>query len=89
MEGDEWVIYNFVLKPTQVVVKRDDVFFKRDSTCKRDPAFISFNFGAGDGKPLMKFFRLANKGPNFFGAAIDEVAATNRSHIEKLTCGVQ
>jgi hypothetical protein len=28
----------------------------------------------------VQFFRLANKGPHFVGAAVDEVAATDGTH---------
>jgi hypothetical protein len=33
----------------------------------------------------MQFFGLANKGPHFVGAAVNEVAATDRTHGSKLT----
>ena len=80
MKSDERVVHDLVLETTQIVIESDDVFFKRDSTCERDPALISLNSGAGDGKPLVQFFRLANKSPHFVGAAVDEVAATDGAH---------
>lgn len=80
MKGDEWVIYNFVLKSAQIVVEGDDVFFKSDATSKCDPALAALNSGAGDRKPFMKFFWSTDKFPYFFGAALYEVAATNGSH---------
>ena len=80
MEGDEWVVDDLVLKATQIVIEGDDVFFKDNSTGEGDPALVSLNSGAGDGKPLVQFFRLANKGPHFVGAAVDEVAATDGTH---------
>ena len=80
MEGDEWIIHDLVLETTQIVIEGDDVFFKDNSTGEGDPALVSLNSGAGDGKPLVQFFRLANKGPHFVGAAVDEVAATDGTH---------
>ena len=80
MEGDERVVHDLVLKTTQIVIEGDDVFFKDNSTGEGDPALVSLNSGAGDGKPLVQFFRLANKGPHFVGAAVDEVAATDGTH---------
>ena len=80
MEGDEWVVDDLVLKATQIVIEGDDVFFKDNSTGQGDPALVSLNSGAGDGKPLVQLFRLANKGPHFVGAAVDEVAATDGTH---------
>ena len=80
MEGDERVVHDLVLKTTQIVIESDDVFFERDSAGEGDPTLISLNSGAGDGKPLVQFFRLANKGPYCVGAAVDEVAATDGTH---------
>ena len=80
MEGDEWIIHDLVLETTQIVIEGDDVFFKDNSTGQGDPALVSLNSGAGDGKPLVQLFRLANKGPHFVGAAVDEVAATDGTH---------
>ena len=85
MEGDEWVVHNFVLKATQIVIEGDDVFFEDDSTGQGDPALVALNAGTGNGEPLMQFFGLANKGPHFVGAAVNEVAATDRTHGSKLT----
>ena len=85
MEGDEWVVHNFVLKATQIVIEGDDVFFEDNSTGQGDPALVALNAGAGNGEPLMQFFGLANKGPHFVGAAVNEVAATDRTHGSKLT----
>ena len=80
MEGDEWVVHDLVLETTQIVIEGDDFLFKGDSAREGDPALVSLNSGAGDGKPLVQFFRLANKSPHFVGAAIDEVAATDGTH---------
>lgn len=80
MKSDERVVYDLVLETTQIVIESDDVLFKRDSAREGDPALVSLNAGAGDGKPLVQFFRLANKGPHFVGAAVDEVAATDGTH---------
>ena len=80
MEGDERVVHDLVLETTQIVIEGDDVFFKDNSTGKGDPALVSLNSGAGDGKPLVQLFGLANKGPHFVGAAVDEVAATDGTH---------
>ena len=85
MEGDEWVVHNFVLKATQIVIKGDDVLFEDNSTGQADPALVALNSGADDGEPLMQFFGLANKGPHFVGAAVNEVAATDGTHGSKLT----
>ena len=85
MEGDEGVVHNFVLKATQIVIEGDDVFFEDNSTGQGDPALVALNAGAGNGEPLMQFFGLANKGPHFVGAAVNEVAATDRTHESKLT----
>jgi hypothetical protein len=85
VEGDEGVVHNFVLKATQIVIEGDDVFFEDDSTGQGDPALVALNAGAGDGEPLMQFFGLANKGPHFVGAAVNEVAATDGTHGSKLT----
>ena len=85
MEGDEWVVHDLVLKTTQVVIEGDDVFFEDNSTGQGDPALVALNAGAGNGEPLMQFFGLANKGPHFVGAAVNEVAATDRTHGSKLT----
>mgnify|MGYP006902994489 FL=1 len=80
MEGDEGVVHDLVLETTQIVIKSDDVLFERDSAREGDPTLVSLNSGAGDGKPLVQLFRLANKGPHFVGAAVDEVAATDGTH---------
>ena len=80
MEGDERVVHDLVLETTQIVIQSDDVLFKRDSARKGDPALVSLNSGAGDGEPLVQLFRLANKGPHFVGAAVDEVASTDGTH---------
>ena len=80
MEGNERVVHNFVLKTTQIMVESDDVFFKCNSAGEGDPALVPLNSGTGDGKPFMKFFRLANKGPHFVGTAINEVATTDGTH---------
>lgn len=80
MEGDERVVHDLVLKTTQIVIESDDVFFERDSAGEGDPTLVSLNSGAGDGKPLVQLFRLANKGPHFVGAAVDEVASTDGTH---------
>ena len=80
MEGDERIIHDLVLETTQIVIEGDDVFFKDNSTGQGDPALVSLNSGAGDGKPLVQLFGLANKGPHFVGAAVDEVAATDGTH---------
>jgi hypothetical protein len=80
VEGDEWVIHDLVLETSQIVIEGDDVFFKDNSTGQGDPTLASFNSGAGDGEPLMQFFGLANKGPHSVGAAVDEVASTDRAH---------
>ena len=85
MEGDEWVVHDLVLETTQIVVKGDDVFFKDNSTGQGDPTLISLNSGAGDGEPLVQLFGLANKTPHGVGAAVDEVATTDRTHELKLT----
>ena len=85
MEGDEWVVHNFVLKATQIVIEGDDVFFKGDATSQGDPALAALNAGAGDGEPFVQFFRLSNEGPHFVGAAVNEVTAADRTHGSKLT----
>jgi hypothetical protein len=85
MEGDERVVYDFVLKASQIVIEGDDVFFEDNSTGQGDPALVALNAGAGNGEPLMQFFGLANKGPHFVGAAVNEVAATDGTHGSKLT----
>ena len=85
MEGDEGVVHNFVLKATQIMIEGDDVFFEDNSTGQSDPALIALNAGAGNGGPFMQFLGLANKGPHFVGAAVNEVAATDRTHGSKLT----
>lgn len=80
MKSNERVVHDLVLETTQIVIESDDVLFKRDSAREGDPPLASLNSGAGDGKPLVQFFRLANKGPHFVGAAVDEVAATDGTH---------
>ena len=80
MESDEWIVHDLVLETTQIMIESDDVLFERDSAREGDPALVSLNSGAGDGKPFVQFFRLANKGPHFVGAAVDEVAATDGTH---------
>jgi hypothetical protein len=80
MESDEWVVHDLVLETSQIVIEGDDVFFKDNSTGQGDPTLVSFNSGAGDGEPLVQLFGLANKGPHCVGAAVDEVAATDRTH---------
>ena len=80
MESDEWVVHNLVLETTQIVIEGEDVFFERDSAREGDPALVPLNSGAGDGEPLVQFFGLANKGPHFVGAAVDEVATTDGTH---------
>ena len=85
MESDEWVVHNFVLKATQIVIEGDDVFFEDDSTGQGDPALVALNAGTGNGEPLMQLFGLANKCPHCVGAAVNEVAATDRTHGSKLT----
>ena len=80
MEGDERVVHDLVLKTTQIVIESDDVFFERDSAGEGDPTLVSLNSGAGDGEPLVQLFGLANKGPHFVGAAVDEVASTDGTH---------
>ncbi len=88
MEGDEWVVDDLVLKATQIVIEGDDVFFKDNSTGKGDPTLVALNSGAGDGKPLVQLFGLSNKGPYLVGAAVNKVAATDRTHGSKLTVSV-
>jgi len=85
MEGDEWVVHDFVLETTQVVIKGDDVLFEGDATGQGDPALVALNARAGDGKPFMQFLGLANECPHFVGAAVNEVAATDGTHGSKLT----
>ena len=85
MEGDEWVVHNFVLKATQIVIEGDDVFFEDNSTSQGDPTLVSLNAGAGNGEPFMQFFGLANECPHLVRAAIDEVAASDGTHRSKLT----
>ena len=80
MEGDEWVVHDFVLETTQVVIKGDDVLFERDSAREGNPALVALNAGAGDGEPLVQFLGLADEGPHFVGAAVDEVATTDGTH---------
>jgi hypothetical protein len=62
------------------MIKSDDVFFERDSARKGNPTLVSFNTSAGDGEPLVQFLGLANEGPHFVGAAVDEIATTNGTH---------
>ena len=85
MEGDERIVHDFVLETTQVVIEGDDVFFKGDAASQGDPALVAFNAGAGDGEPLMQFLGLADECPHFVGAAVNEVAAADRTHGSKLT----
>ncbi|MFM2235186.1 MAG: hypothetical protein RL296_845 [Actinomycetota bacterium] len=80
MESDEWIVHDLVLETTQIMIESDDVLFERDSAREGDPALVSLNSRAGDGKPFVQFFRLANKGPHFVGAAVDEVATTDGTH---------
>ena len=80
MKRDERIVHDLVLKTAEIMIESDDVFFERDSAREGDPTLVSLNSGAGDGKPLVQFFRLANKGPHFVGAAVDEVAATDGTH---------
>ena len=84
MEGDEWVVDDFVLETSQIVIEGDDVFFKDNSTGQGDPTLVALNAGAGNGEPLVQLFGLANKSPHFFGAAVNKVAATNGTHGSKL-----
>ena len=88
MEGDERVVYNFVLKATQIVIEGDDVFFEDNSTCQGDPTLVALNSGAGDGEPLVQLLWLSNKGPYLVGAAVNKVAATDGTHGSKLTVSV-
>ncbi len=88
MEGDERVVYDFVLKATQIVIEGDDVFFEDNSTGQGDPTLVALNSGAGDGEPLVQLFGLSNKGPYLVGAAVNEVAATDGTHGSKLTVSV-
>ena len=67
------------------MIKGDDVFFERDSAREGNPALVALNAGAGDGEPLVQFLGLADEGPHFVGAAVNEVAATDRTHGSKLT----
>ena len=53
MKRDQWVVDNFVLKATQIVVEGNDVFFKRDAGCKRDPTFVSLYSARSNWKSLM------------------------------------
>jgi hypothetical protein len=80
MECDEWIIDNFVLKSAQIMIKGDDVLFEGDATRKRDPAFVSLNAGAGDGKPFVEFLWLTYESPYRVGAARNEVATAYGSH---------
>ena len=67
------------------MIESDDVFFEDNSTSQGDPTLVSLNAGAGYGEPFMQFFGLANECPHFVGAAINEVAASDRAHGSKLT----
>ena len=80
MECNEWIIDNLVLKSAQIVIKSDDVLFEGDATRKCDPALVSLNAGAGDGKPFVEFLWLTYESPNRVGAARNEVATTYGSH---------
>jgi hypothetical protein len=62
------------------MIESDDVFFERDSAREGNPTLVSFNTSAGDGEPLVQFLGLANEGPHFVGAAVDEIATTNGTH---------
>ena len=88
MEGDERVVYDFVLKATQIVIEGDDVFFEDNSTGQGDPTLVALNSGAGDGEPLVQLFGLSNKGPYLVGAAVNKVAAAYGTHGSKLTVSV-
>ena len=85
MEGDEWVVHDFVLKTAKIVIEGDDVLFERDAPGQGNPALVALNTGASDGEPFMQFSGLSNKCPHFVGAAVNEVAASDRTHGSKLT----
>lgn len=85
MEGDEWVVHDFVLETTQVVIKGDDVLFEGDAASQGDPALVSLNARAGDREPFVQFLWLTDERPHFVGTAVNEVAAADRTHVSKLT----
>jgi len=62
------------------MIECDDVFFERDSAREGNPTLVSFNTSTSDGEPLVQFLGLANEGPHFVGAAVDEIATTNGTH---------
>ena len=85
MEGDEWVVHDFVLETAKIVIEGDDVLFERDAPGQGNPALVALNTGASDGEPFMQFSGLSNKGPHFVGVAVNKVAATDGTHGSKLT----
>jgi hypothetical protein len=80
MKFNKRVVDDFVLKSAQIMIERDDFFFKDNATSKRDPTFVAFNPTLSNRKPLVQSLGRTNKSPDGVGVTFNKSMTANSSH---------
>jgi hypothetical protein len=80
MKLDQRIIYNFVLKSAQIVIKSDDVLFEDNARGQSYPSLVALYATFGDWEPFVQPFGCTNESPNFVGVAFDKSMTTNGAH---------